>query len=491
MMNEHRKSDSPIVPKKSPNEGVKMPEEAMEGRGLPKGNERQQNMCQTQSWESVQSELQLVHRRAKEDRKKRFTTLLHHVYNVETLRAAYVNIKTNAAPGIDGETWKSYGKNLEENLRVLSNKLKCGGYRAKAVKRVYIPKADGRQRPLGIPALEDKIVQRAMVEVLNTIYEADFLGFSYGFRPRRSQHKALDALYAGLLTRKVMWVLDADISDFFNRINHEWMVKFVEHRIADKRIVRLIQKWLKAGVLENGKVTNSVEGTPQGGSASPLLANVYLHYVYDLWVQWWRKKRAKGDVIVVRYADDTIVGFQYKSDAEQFLKDLKERFDKFGLELHPEKTRLILFGRYAQLRRDERNEGKPETFDYLGFTHICGKTKGGKFTVIRRTIKKRLRAKAREVKENLKRRMHLPISEVGKWLSFVLTGHYRYYGVLGNYEPMNQFRYRVYSMWKQTLSRRSQKGYVTWEVLNRFIGQWLPRPRIHHPHPLERIGVIT
>jgi RNA-directed DNA polymerase len=344
---------------------------------------------------------------------------------------------------------------------------------------------------LGVTTLEDKVVQRATVTVLNAIYEADFLGFSYGFRPRRSQHNALDALYAGIMMRKVIWVLDADIRDFFSSIDHEWMIKFIEHRIADKRIVRLIQKWLKAGVLEDGKVTRNEEGLPQGGSASPALANIYLHYVYDLWVQWWRKSQARGEVIVVRFADDTIIGFQNKSDAERFLKELKERFLKFGLELHPEKTRLILFGRYASLRREERGEGKPESFQFLGFTHSCAKTREGKFTILRQTIKKRLRAKAHEVKDELRRRMHAPIKTTGRWLASVLTGHFRYYGVSGNFRAMVQFRYQVYCAWRQALRRRSQRGYITWERLNQIIDRWLPQPKVYHDHPLARISVIT
>ena len=330
----------------------------MEGRGLAKGNLRQQNAPRTQSRDGAPSALERVRQAAERDKKVRFTALLHHVYNVERLRAAYFALKREAAPGVDGETWQHYGEALEANLPDLSGRLKRGAYRAKPVKRVYIPKADGRQRPLGIPALEDKIVQRATVEVLNAIYETDFLGFSYGFRPGRSQHHALDALYAGLLTRKVNWVLDVDIRGFFDAIDHGWLVKFVEHRIADRRVVRLIQKWLNAGVLEDGKRTWSEEGTPQGGSISPLLANVYLHYVFDLWVQRWRRTQAHGDVIVVRYADDIIVGFQHRADAERFLAELRERFAKFRLELHPEKTRLLEFGPFAAERPAARRAGE-------------------------------------------------------------------------------------------------------------------------------------
>jgi len=304
-MNGHGKSDRPTVPMKSPNKAGQPAVEGMEGNGLAKGNLQQQNAPRTPSREGAHSALERVRQAARKDKKVRFTALLHHVYNVEALRAAYFSLKREAAPGVDGETWRHYGEALEENLQDLSGRLKRGAYRAKPVRRVYIPKADGRQRPLGVTALEDKLVQRATVEVLNAIYETDFLGFSYGFRPGRSQHNALDALYTGLLTRKVNWVLDIDIRGFFDAIEHEWLVKFVEHRIADRRVVRLIQKWLNAGVLEDGKRMRAEEGTPQGGSASPLLANIYLHYAFDLWMQAWRRKQASGDVIVVRFADDS------------------------------------------------------------------------------------------------------------------------------------------------------------------------------------------
>jgi group II intron reverse transcriptase/maturase len=360
------------------------------------------------------------------------------------------------------------------------------------VRRAYIDKNDGRKRPLGVPALEDKIVQRATVEVLNAIYETDFLDFSYGFRPGRSQHNALDALYTGLLTKKVNWVLDLDIRGFFDALSHEWLVKFVEHRIADRRVVRLIQKWLNAGVLEDGRRTRTEEGTPQGGSASPLLANVYLHYVFDLWVQAWRQKRAHGDVIVVRYADDIVVGFNSKADADQFRAELTERMQKFHLELHPEKTRLLEFGPYAIDQRQWRGEGKPETFNFLGFTHICVKKKSnGRFTVLRQTIRKRLQTKLNEVKAELQRRMHAPIPEQGKWLRAVVGGHIRYYGVPMNQPALTIFRFRVGWLWHRSLSRRSQNGHVRWDRMRRLITRWLPLPTVCHPYPLRRMGVIT
>jgi group II intron reverse transcriptase/maturase len=463
----------------------------MEGRGLAKGNPSQQTAPRTQSRAGAPNALARVREVAERDRKGRFTALLHHVYKVDHLRAAYFALKRDAAPGIDGETWRHYGQALEENLRDLSGRLARGAYRAKPVKRTHIPKADGRLRPLGIPTLEDKIVQRTTVEALNAIYETDFLGFSYGFRPGRSPHQALDALYAGLLTRKVSWVLDADIRGFFEAINHEWLVKFVEHRIADRRVVRLIQTWLNAGVLEDGTRTWSETGTPQGGSISPLLANVYLHYAFDLWAQRWRKTQAHGDVIIVRYADDFIVGFQHRAEAERFLTELRERFTKFGLELHPEKTRLLQFGPFAAEDRRRAGKGKPETFNFLGFTHICGKKRNGRFTVVRQTIRQRLQAKLREVKTELRRRRHDPIPEVGRWLRTVVDGHLRYYGVPMNSRALFTFCSQVGRLWYRALRRRSQTARLTWERMRRLIERWLPPPHITHPYPLRRLGVVT
>ena len=490
MMNDRRKSDKFVVPKKFSNKPDNVGAERMEGRDLPKENKLKQNTLRTQCREGVLNELQLIHQRAKSDKKIRFTALMHHIYNIDLLRLSYLEIKRDAAPGVDRVTWEEYGEDLENNLQDLSVRLRHGTYKAKPVRRVYIPKADGKQRPLGVTALEDKIAQRAAVAVLNTIYEADFVGFSYGFRRGRSQHHALDALYVGITTKKVSYIYDADISDFFNKINREWLIKFIEHRIADKRVVRLIQKWLNAGILEEGKIIYNEQGTPQGSSASPVFANVFLHYVYDLWIVQWRKQKARGDVVVVRFADDTVVGFQYKSDAEEFQKELKERLLKFGLELHPEKTKLIEFGRFATENRENRGEGKPGTFTFLGFTHICGKTRNnGKYTVLRHTIKKKMQKKLAEIKEELKNRMHHSVQEVGRWLKAVVTGHYRYYGVPGNYEAMNRFRYWIGQRWKNSLEKRSQKGTITWEKMGKVIDRWLPRPRICHKYPSERMGV--
>jgi group II intron reverse transcriptase/maturase len=392
---------------------------------------------------------------------------------------------------VDGETWEHYGEELDRNLQGLSDRLKRSAYRAKPVRRAYLPKADGRQRPLGVPALEDKIVQRAVAEVLSAIYETDFLGFSYGFRPGRNPHQALDALAVGIMMRKVNWVLDADIRGFFDTLDHGWLVRFLEHRVGDRRVVRLIQKWLRAGVLEDGKRTPGKVGTVQGGSISPLLANVYLHYVFDLWVQRWRTKQARGDVVVVRFADDFVVGFEHRHEAERFLAELRERFGKFGLELHPDKTRLIEFGRYAGRDRRRRGERKPESFNFLGFTHSCSKTRSGKYTVLRQTMRTRWQAKLKEIKYELRRRMHLPVPEQGAYLRSVVGGHFRYYGVPMNRPALGAFLMAVGRLWCHTLRRRSQRHRVNWQRMKRLMHRWLPSPRICHPYPFVRLGVPT
>jgi RNA-directed DNA polymerase len=491
MMHGSGKSDSRVVPEKPPNKAAEPAAEGVEGSGLAKGNSPEHNALRTQGREGAQSALERVRQAARKDRKQKFTALLHHVYDVDRLRSAYLALKRDAAAGIDGETWRHYGEGLEENLRDLSARIQRGAYRAKPVRRTYIPKADGRQRPLGVPTLEDKIVQRAVAEVLGAIYESDFLGFSYGFRPGRNPHQALDALTVGIETRRVNWVLDADLRDFFGTLEHGWLVKFLEHRVADQRVVRLIQKWLSAGVLEDGKRTRSQVGTVQGGSISPILANLYLHYVFDLWVQQWRQKQAHGDVVVVRFCDDFVVGFEHRSEAEQFLAALRERFAQFGLELHPDKTRLIEFGRFADRNRRGRGDGKPETFDFLGFTHACGKTRKGKFTVLRQTMRKRWQAKLVEVKAELRRRMHDPVPEQGAYLRSVLLGHNRYYGVPRNGPSLVAFRNELPRLWRRTLMRRSQTGFVSWTRMRRYITRWLPTPRICHPYPNQRLALAT
>jgi group II intron reverse transcriptase/maturase len=484
MMDGRGESDRPVVPTKSPNNAAQAAAEGMEGRGLAKENTSQQNASRTQSRISAPSALARVRQAARRDKEAKFTALFHHI-TTDLLRTAFGQLKKHAAAGVDGVTWEQYGVDLEENLRDLHDRLRRGAYRARPSRRVYIPKADGRQRPLGIASLEDKIVQRAVVEVLNAIYEEDFLGFSYGFRPRRSQHQALDALAVGIGRKKVNWVLDADIRGFYDTIDHGWLVKFLEHRIGDKKVLRLCQKWLAAGVLEDGKWTECEQGTPQGATVSPLLSNVYLHYVFDLWVQQWRKRKARGDVVVVRYADDVLVGFQHEWEAKQFLEDLRERMRKFALELHPDKTRLVRFGRTAK-RSSKVERDRAGTFDFLGFTHICGKSRAGKFLLVRRTMRKRMQAKLTDIKSQLQLRRHQPIPEQGRWLGSVVRGFFAYHAVPTNSHRMGAFRLRVSQLWRQSLRRRSQRSRITQQRIRLLTKRWLPPTRVQHPWPSER-----
>jgi group II intron reverse transcriptase/maturase len=415
---------------------------------------------------------------------------LHHV-TVDRLREAYRAISPNAAPGIDGVTWRAYGQDLEDNLRDLHQRVQRGAFRAVPVRRVFIPKTDGRLRPLGVASLEDKIVQRALVEVLNPIYEQDFLGFSYGFRPGRGPHDALDALATGIKRKKVNFVLDADIRDFFTSLDQRHLERFLEHRIGDARVLRLIGKWLRAGVIKDGEWSATEDGAAQGASISPLLSNVYLHYVFDLWAAQWRRRHARGEMIIVRFADDYVAGFEFREEAERFLADLRDRFAQFSLELQPDKTRLIEFGRYAARDRARRGERRPETFDFLGFTHQCAKTRKGRFMLRRVTSKKKLRAKLHSVKAEMLRRQHLPIPDQGRWLASVLNGHYHYYGVPGNHEMMGNFRHEVVRHWRETLRRRSQRSRMTWARMYRIAIPWLPEPAIHHPWPEPRFDART
>ena len=485
MMHDRGKSDGRVVPAKPPNNAAPAAAEVVEGRRPAEGNAASETRPGRSAGLSVSSELDRVRQAARKDKDARFTALLHHV-TVDRLELAYRAIRPGAAPGVDGVTWKDYGRDLEANLRDLHARVRRGAYRA------YIPKPDGRRRPLGVAALEDKILQRAMVEVLNAIYECDFLGFSYGFRPGRSQHHALDALAVGIEKRRVNWMLDADIRDYFSSLDHSWLERFLEHRIADRRVLRLIQKWLRAGVIEDGKWSETLEGTPQGASASTLLANVYLHYVFDLWVHQWRGRHARGEVIVVRFADDAVVGFEHRDDGERFLSDLRERFAAFGLGLHDEKTRLIEFGRYAARNRKARGLSKPEPFDFLGFTHACGKTKKtGWFALKRVTSKERLPAKLGEVKTELLRRRHDPIPEQGQWLASVVRGHCAYYAVPGNIDAVAAFRKQATRHWYRALRRRSQRMSLTWERMNRLHDRWLPPVRIQHPWPSVRFDART
>jgi RNA-directed DNA polymerase len=428
---------------------------------------------------------------ARKDKSLRFTSLMHHI-TIELLRDSFRALKRDAAPGVDDVTWRQYGEQLEEHLPDLHERVQSGRYRARPSKRIWIPKPDGRKRPIGIAVLEDKIVQQAAVGILNQIYEEAFLGFSYGFRPNRHPHQALDAVWVGITQRKVNWVLDADIRGFFDAIDHEWLMKFLEHRIADPGFLLLIGKWLRAGVSEAGQWSRNKVGTPQGAVISPLLANIYLHYVLDLWVDSWRK-RGRGDVIIVRYADDWVMGFQYQKEAQLFLQQLRDRLAKFGLEMHQEKTRLIEFGRFARANRTKRGEGKPETFDFLGFTHICAITSRTKiFTIRRKTIAKRLRAKVKAVKEEIVKQRHAPVPEQGTWLRSVLNGHFNYYAVPGNKKALEDFRTQVMRGWFWALRRRSQKARrLTWDRFKRLVVTWLPTAKVRHLYPNQRLCVMN
>ena len=493
-MHESEKSDSPIVPMKPANKAGRPAAEPVEGRGGAVGNAGLQSTVRTQSRVAVSQAQTRIREAVARNNQEKLTALLHHI-TVDVLRAAFFALKRRAAPGIDAVTWDMYEDGREENLRDLHRRVHAGAYRALPSRRTYIPKADGRQRPLGIAAIEDKIVQAAVVMVLTPIYEVEFLGFSYGFRPGRSQHDALDALAYGIKGRSIRWVLDADIRSFFDTISHSWLVRFLEHRIGDRRIIRLVQKWLKAGVLDQGLHIETEEGTPQGAVISPLLANIYLHYAYDLWVEAWRRRRATGDLIVVRYADDTIVGFQRRGDATRFLDDLKDRLARFALDLHPDKTRLVAFGKFVADERRTRGQGRPETFDFLGFTHICGvkRSKDGKsrnsFQLLRRTRRKRKWATIRAIKMELQRIRHEPIDEQGRRLAGMLAGHYAYFAVPTNIDAVRAVRHHAKVRWYLSLRRRSQRRRLTWRRMNVIIEKFLPQPRVLHPWPEQRFLV--
>jgi RNA-directed DNA polymerase len=482
------RSDPGIVAVKLANNAEQSAAESAEPRTGTKGNADQQSTRQAQNWESVSQALARIRQAAKQRKKEQFTSLLHHV-SVDLLRLSFFALKKDAAPGVDGLAWRDYETNLEGNLEDLHDRVHRGAYRALPSRRQYIPKADGRQRPIAICALEDKIVQRAVAMVLNAIYEEDFRGFSYGFRPKRSQHDALDALIVGITTTKVNWILEVDIRSFFDEVNRDWLGRFLEHRIADPRILRLIQKWLKAGVLENGVVIDSEKGTGQGTVISPLLANVYLHYSLDLWAERWRRREATGDMIIVRYADDVVVGFEHESDARRFWDAMRERLQKFSLSLHPDKTRLIEFGRHAAANRKRRGLGKPETFHFLGFTFICGRSLRGRFLLKRRSRRDRMKAKLKEVAGELRRRMHQSIPEQGKWLKQVVTGYFVYHAVPTNSAALVTFRDEIIARWRWVLHRRSQKSALTWTRMKKLADDWLPKPRILHPWPNQRFAV--
>jgi RNA-directed DNA polymerase len=488
MVNGHEKSDSGVVAMKPTNKAGQPAAELVERRPGTKGNAEQQRMLRTQSRERMSQSLDRVRKAARQRKKDRFTALFHHI-NVDTLRTAFYALRRKAAPGVDGMTWQDYEADFEPRLRDLHNRVHRGVYRPQPSRRTYIPKADGKQRPLAIAALEDKIVQGATVIVLNAIYEGDFCGFSYGFRPGRGPHDALDALCTAIDKRKVNWIIDADIQNFFGAVSQEWLVRFLEHRIGDNRITRLIQKWLKAGVFEDGVVTVDDRGTGQGSVISPLLANIYLHYVLDLWAKRWRQREATGDMVIVRYADDVVIGFEHEDDARRFLDAMRTRLEGFMLSLHPDKTRLIEFGRFAATSRKKRGLARPETFDFLGFTFVCGKSRQGRFQLQRKTRGDRMRAKLRDIKVDLRRRMHWPISEQGKWLRQIVSGHYAYFAVPTNIRALTALRYHVVDLWRQSLRRRSQKDGATWERITKIANEYLPSPRILHPWPSVRFAV--
>ena len=489
-MNGGEESDGVEVPMKLANKAKEKQAgvaEQGEGRTPTEENIGQRSTRPAQEGRGVSQGLAGVRKVARERKQERFTTLLHHL-TIDLLRASFYALKKSAAPGVDGVRWQEYEDGLEDRLADLKDRIHRGAYRAQPSRRIYIPKVDGRQRPIGIAALEDKIVQQAVGTILNEVYEVDFRGFSYGFRPGRNPHQALDALSVGIERKRVNWILDADIRGFFDQMSHEWTMKFVRHRIADPRILRLIQKWLQAGVSEDGEWSETKGGTPQGAVISPLLANVYLHHVFDLWLEAWREKVAKGDVIAIRYADDLVVGFENRAEAERFVKEFQKRWGKFGLELHPEKTRLIEFGRFARAKRQARGEGEPESFTFLGFTHRCGTNRAGKFTIWRQTVRKRLEAKLQQVKQELRARMHEPVPAVGEWLGQVLNGFYQYYAVPGNQNSLHRFRSRIVSYWKHVLARRSQRGRLKAGRMSRFCERWLPSPRVVHPYPSVRFA---
>ena len=489
MMNGGEKSDPAVVAVKPPNGTGQPGSEAGERRAGTEGNAGQRSTRRAQHRDRVAQGLDRIRQAAKERKEARFTALLHHV-SVEHLREAFYALRRDAAPGVDGLTWQAYETDLEGRLVDLHDRVHRGGpYHPLPSRRRYIPKPDGRQRPLAVAALEDKIVQRAVQEVLSAIYEEDFLGFSYGFRPGRGQHDALDAVVVGIVSRPVNWIVDADIRSFFDTVSHEWLIRFLEHRIGDRRVTRLIQKWLKAGVLEDGAVTVSDQGTGQGSVISPLLANVYLHYAIDLWAEQWRRREASGAMIIVRYADDLVVGFEHEADARHFLDDMRQRLAVFALSLHPDKTRIIEFGRHAAANRASRGLGKPETFNFLGFTFICAKTRRGKFLVKRKTRRDRLRTKLKQVKDALRRRMHRPIPEVGVWLGLVVRGFFNYHAVPTNSAALVTFRYQVMRFWHDALRRRGNRDKTTWTRIAKLANDYLPQPTILHPYPEQRFAV--
>ena len=481
-------SDSVIVAMKPTNKAEQSVAEPVEPRTETKGNADQQSTRRAQDRASVSQALERVRQAARQRKKERFTSLLHHV-DPAMLRTAFYAMKRDAAPGVDGMTRETYEQDLDRRIETLHARVQAGTYRALPSRRSYIPKEDGSKRPLAVAALEDKIVQRAVAAVLSAIHEEDFLGFSYGFRPNRSQHDALDAVIVGISSKKVNYILDADIRSFFTEVSQQWVVRFLEHRIGDKRIIRLVQKWLRSGILEDGIVTIEEKGTGQGSVISPLLSNIYLHYVFDLWAERWRRREATGDMIMVRYADDTVVGFQHENDARRFRDAMRDRLREFSLSLHPEKTRLIEFGRFAAQNCKRRGRSKPETFKFLGFVLICDKSRRGDFRIRRKSRRDRMCAKLREIKEGLRHRMHRPIPETGKWLAQIVAGYFAYHAVPTNSPALSAFRYHVLVLWHRQLCRRSQRARMQWTRMTKLADEFLPPPRVLHPWPSVRFAV--
>ena len=484
-------SDGDIVPKKSANKGAQPPAESMEGRKPTERNPQKEATDRVQDRASVSSRLERVRQRAEADKTEAFVNLFS-LLKVPLLREAFYAVKRGASPGLDEVSWYEYERKLEARLPELQDELHKGSYRATPAKRTYLEKPDGRKRPLGVQSVEDKVVQMACVMILREVYEPNFKGWSYGSRPGRSPHQALDALHEGICRRKINWILDCDIEGFFDHLPHDKLMDIVRKRVADPRLLRLLRKWLRVGWVEDGERHPGTVGTPQGSVISPLLANIFLNEVMDDWVSDWRRRRAKGDVIAIRYVDDAVFGFQYESEARAFLSELRDRLDEYGLNLHPGKTRLIEFGRFASANRKDRGEGKPDSFDFLGFTHSCGKTRNGKFKVRRVTIAKRMTRKLAEIKMELRKRMHDPLSMTGKWLASVIRGAVRYYAVPGNMKSMRAFYTSIGRMWLRSIRRRSHKAKErwTWERFYRLQTHWLPRPRVSHPYPDQRFDAI-
>ncbi|KUO53156.1 MAG: group II intron reverse transcriptase/maturase [Desulfitibacter sp. BRH_c19] len=418
---------------------------------------------------TVRTKLADIAQRARADKSSKFCSLAH-LMGKGTLREAFKRVSSSAAPGIDGETKEIYKLHLEENLINLLEKLKRGTYKPLPVRRKYIPKAgSNKMRPLGIPALEDKLVQTALVIILESIYEQDFLDFSFGFRPKRNCHEALKDLSRNIGTKKVSYIVEADIRGFFDHVDHEWLMKMLEHRVKDTKILRLVKRFLKAGIMEEDTFINTTEGVPQGGSLSPLLANIYLHYTLDPWFDKVIRKMSIGEAYLTRYADDFVVCFQYKRDAQLFYQSLKDRLAKFGLEVAEEKTRIIEFGRFAERDAKRRGDGKPETFDFLGITHYCGRSRKGRFKLKWKTARKKYNAKVKDFAQWIKENRHQSLKEIWKTVNSKLRGHYQYYGVSDNWQNLLNYKRQIIILLAKWLNRRSQRNNLEWSKFNKML----------------------